>query len=102
MGALKFIFAIFAVMKDPKAAAASLAMAGTVAGGGMYMVDRVDAKHDVAMREISKNKQSVNTMITTQQVILTKLEAIKDGIDDTKVQVKDLDKKVWQVILKNK
>ena len=97
MGLFKFIAAILLAFKEPKAAATAVAMGATVAGGGVYVLYKVDAKHNRVMKEISANRVRVTSVLISQKEIMTKLDSIKDGINDTKEQVKDVSDKVWQI-----
>ena len=97
MGFGHFLVAVLSVFKEPRAAAASVGMATAVAGGGTLIAGQVDAKHNEAMIEIQKNKTAVTEMVIAQKEILVKLDGIKDGVTETKDQVKDLSNKVWQI-----
>ncbi len=104
---IKFLGTIFASVfsfckEKKKYPAAVLGIGGTLAGGSYVLTDYVEAKHKEAMVQIQENRKHVTTILVSQTKILENLQAIKDGVHETKEQVKSLDSKVWQAVLKHK
>ena len=84
---LKLIGAFFMAFKNPKAAGAATLMGTALAGGGYALMDQVNSKHQEAIVRIDRNQEQVQQLLRTTDKILVKLDSIKEGIDDTKVQV---------------
>lgn len=104
---LKLISVLFSVIKESKTAGATVVMSTALAAGGYALVDLVNAKHQEAIAKISQNRAQVTQLLFAQQKVLVKLDAIKDGIDETKKQVVKTSDRVWQIaqdvsILKSK
>lgn len=106
MSLLKFIFDALGALKDPKAIGVIMLMTGVMlvawGGGGYYVINKVEAKHLQAMIKISKNKDRFMQLLVVQEKILVKLDAIKEGIDDTKGHVKTIGDRVWQIGRRNR
>jgi len=95
MTILKFIFSLLGSTKSSKAI--STTALALIIGSYFLTTEKVDAKHEIAMKKIRQVEKAAVAMVITQGKILTTLKAINGQITDVKKAVEKTSKRVWQI-----
>jgi len=90
MNALKFITAIFGLLKDPKAAGSAATVAVMLGGGGYAL--------HVQAAQIEKNRDQLTRVLIVNEKVLVALASIKESVDDTKKAVEKTSDRVWGLV----
>lgn len=90
MGTLRFLKAIFLLLKDPKKAGGTALFVSVMATTSQVMINEVNAKHTIAMEKIQENTDKFHKMNLHQAQMLTTLEAIKKAVENT-------DHRLWEL-----